>query len=617
MNNIIYLENTHFSAGTVYNEETLIMGGIGGIFNEMDLKESTGAEKHLKFRGKFQEADAVNKNKRLYPQSVLEDNVKKLEKCMNEGGLIGELDHPCLVDNDFEVLTPNGWKHFNEIRQGDSVFSRNDDGEMIPSKVHAVIDAPYDGKAFEVKGNAINCTFTAPHKFLMCGRQDYNKSTKNVYATIEEIFENRTKYSHMNIPKTATWTGIDKKYFTIPGVIRQRIAGCGEDLHIDTNKFVLFMGLYLSEGHISNQKNSNRIVISQKTEIGKKLIREFLSNFHEEIIWKEFSEGFHTSDARLYDYLIPLGNKYQKFVPQEIKELSSEYLEKLILAFAVGDGRIITSKDKGKSFRNHKGNLNDLKVDTGKYSRFSFFSVSKKLIQDLHECVVKIGMAGSFSVVEPKLDYMYAGRIIKAANKKPLYNLEILRSKSIHLDPRFLNINEKHHTGKIYCLTTEHGNFYMKYKGKSFWTGNCDSIVHFKDASHKITKLWWEGKTLMGEGVILNTPCGKILRSLISDGVRIGISSRGVGSGSVNENGILVIGESYKLITFDTVSDPSTYSAFQKKVSNGKNESTKNFENSFVKNETSSIDNVNKDILLACLGSVIKQQANQVKRGLK
>jgi len=145
-----------------------------------------------------------------------------------------------------------------------------------------------------------------------------------------------------------------------------------------------------------------------------------------------------------------------------------------------------------------------------------------------------------------------------------------------------------------------------------------DSIVHFQQACHKITKLWWEGKTLMGEGVILNTPCGKILRSLINDGVRIGISSRGVGSGKVDENGILVIGESYKLITFDTVADPSTYSAFQKKVSSEKHEhNLKNFENSLVKNETSGINkNVDKDILLACLGNVIKQQTNQVKRGL-
>ena len=93
-----------------------------------------------------------------------------------------------------------------------------------------------------------------------------------------------------------------------------------------------------------------------------------------------------------------------------------------------------------------------------------------------------------------------------------------------------------------------------------------DSIIHFANSSHKITKLWWEGNTLMGEGIILNTPHGKVLKSLINDGVRVGISSRGVGNGKVNEEGILVIGESYKLITFDAVADPSTHAAFQERV---------------------------------------------------
>lgn len=140
-----------------------------------------------------------------------------------------------------------------------------------------------------------------------------------------------------------------------------------------------------------------------------------------------------------------------------------------------------------------------------------------------------------------------------------------------------------------------------------------DSIVHFKDASHKITKLWWEGNTLMGEGVILSTPAGRILRALINDGVRIGISSRGVGNGKVNEDGILVIGESYKLITFDAVADPSTHAAFQEKVISSKKESV-NYQQSSIKNEARSIDKLpNKELLLACLRGHFTKQANQVK----
>jgi hypothetical protein len=145
-----------------------------------------------------------------------------------------------------------------------------------------------------------------------------------------------------------------------------------------------------------------------------------------------------------------------------------------------------------------------------------------------------------------------------------------------------------------------------------------DSIVHFKEASHKVTKLWWEGNTLMGEGVILSTPCGRILKALINDGVRIGISSRGVGNGKVNENGVLVIGESYKLITFDAVADPSTYAAFQERVVSSKKESVmpeKNI-NYFTQNEARSID-INKDLILACFSGIIKKQAQDIKARLR
>jgi len=149
-----------------------------------------------------------------------------------------------------------------------------------------------------------------------------------------------------------------------------------------------------------------------------------------------------------------------------------------------------------------------------------------------------------------------------------------------------------------------------------------DSIIHFEKASHVITKLWWDGNVMMGEGEILNTPHGKILKSLLNDGVRIGISSRGVGNGKVDENGILVIGESYKLITFDAVADPSTFAAYQEKVPSKKEGSVVGVENSSAveefsrKNESSSIYKVNKEALIACLGTLIENSTNSLKRGV-
>lgn len=144
-----------------------------------------------------------------------------------------------------------------------------------------------------------------------------------------------------------------------------------------------------------------------------------------------------------------------------------------------------------------------------------------------------------------------------------------------------------------------------------------DSIIHFEKASHVITRLWWEGNNLMGEGEILNTPHGRILKSLLNDGVRVGISSRGVGNGKVDDSGILVIGESYKLITFDAVADPSTSAAFQEKVTSKKeNYSHQESIKSSAKNESSSIHKVNKEALIACLGGFIQQQTSNIKARL-
>jgi len=139
-----------------------------------------------------------------------------------------------------------------------------------------------------------------------------------------------------------------------------------------------------------------------------------------------------------------------------------------------------------------------------------------------------------------------------------------------------------------------------------------DSIIHFEKASHIITKLWWDGNSLMGEGEILNTPHGKILKSLLNDGVRIGISSRGVGNGRSDENGILVIGESYKLITFDAVADPSTHSAFQEKVAGAKKESYNPTPSAAASTNTTARKTVNKDALLACLGGIIESKTKKI-----
>ena len=88
-----------------------------------------------------------------------------------------------------------------------------------------------------------------------------------------------------------------------------------------------------------------------------------------------------------------------------------------------------------------------------------------------------------------------------------------------------------------------------------------DAIL-LHNVSHLVTKLNMKGNDMMGEAEILNTPCGQVAQALIKGGVKLGISSRGMGSLSELAHGVSMVNDDYKLVTFDLVADPSTKGAF-------------------------------------------------------
>ena len=90
------------------------------------------------------------------------------------------------------------------------------------------------------------------------------------------------------------------------------------------------------------------------------------------------------------------------------------------------------------------------------------------------------------------------------------------------------------------------------------------SVVNLANVSHNIRKVWWSGDDVMGEVEVLGTPSGNILKELLKAGIKLGISSRGMGSvKSVNEDTVEV-GEDFELVCWDFVSNPSTHGAFMK-----------------------------------------------------
>tara|TARA_Y100000593_G_scaffold91257_2_gene179580 strand:- start:203 stop:826 length:624 start_codon:yes stop_codon:yes gene_type:complete len=137
----------------------------------------------------------------------------------------------------------------------------------------------------------------------------------------------------------------------------------------------------------------------------------------------------------------------------------------------------------------------------------------------------------------------------------------------LYLSGRLQTCEKKNGNGRIYpckVLQKEIKN-YMNVIKDNRSLGELDhpddSVINLRNVSHIVTDMWWEGNDVMGKIKILDTPSGRILKDLIISGVKLGISSRGLGS--VNEvAGNTVVQEDFELICFDIVSEPSTPNAY-------------------------------------------------------
>jgi len=97
------------------------------------------------------------------------------------------------------------------------------------------------------------------------------------------------------------------------------------------------------------------------------------------------------------------------------------------------------------------------------------------------------------------------------------------------------------------------------------------SVVNLQNVSHNVQDVWWKGDDVIGKVEILSTPSGNILKELLKAGIKLGISSRGLGSvRSVDENTVSVE-DDFELICWDFVSNPSTHGAFMAPVNEGVN----------------------------------------------
>ena len=130
----------------------------------------------------------------------------------------------------------------------------------------------------------------------------------------------------------------------------------------------------------------------------------------------------------------------------------------------------------------------------------------------------------------------------------------------------------KNQNGRIYpreVLMRESKKYFKEFISQRRALGELDhpesSVVNLQNTSHNVKEMHWEGDNLLGTVEVLSTPSGNILTELFKSGIKLGISSRGMGSvETVSEGGeqSQEVQPDFELIAFDFVSNPSTHGAF-------------------------------------------------------
>ena len=150
--------------------------------------------------------------------------------------------------------------------------------------------------------------------------------------------------------------------------------------------------------------------------------------------------------------------------------------------------------------------------------------------------------------------------------------------KSMYIEGVFLQGNIKNRNGRMYPMETLRREV-ARYNENHVVAGRAlgelghpdGPTVNLDRVSHKIVSLRESGSNFIGKAKILSTPMGKIASSLIEEGVKLGVSSRGIGSLKMTREGINVVGDDFMLATAaDIVADPSAPDAFVEGIMEGK-----------------------------------------------
>lgn len=367
-----------------------------------------------------------------------------------DGDIVTNPPYKCF-SSDTECYTKLGWKLLTSLDATDEIMSINPDTlEVEWSPISAITIRPFNPnteKMYHFKQAHLDIMCTNGHRMFA-----FSKKHKSLVRKNGDLIHSEDIRSTHYLPKSGfSWKGIECDTFVLPAIDGMRYAQPihKDDISMNMDAWLRFFGLWLADGYCRHTKNSQgnyrKTVGIKQLAKNKGYVEEVLNSLpfkyseYYDKNRKNLAINFEIHNEQLWEYLKQFGKSSDKYIPTELKELSSRQLQILLDSYFFGDG---------SAYGNH-----------GRMYR----TISRKLIEDVQEIIFKLG----------NLTHVVRGDFWK----NPEYNI-VYNPDSKYTIATFPS--NKHdackveYSGQVCCVTlAKNGVMLLRRNGIEFICGNC------------------------------------------------------------------------------------------------------------------------------------------------
>lgn len=358
----------------------------------------------------------------------------------HNGDIVSNPPYSC-YDSNTEVLTQGGWKYFCNVKPEDKILSVNIDTlELEWSDIITQYEYEVDDELVHF-GGFMDLLVTKNHRMFAFRRQNgCSNIVTNLRTKSGDVYTaDMIRPSHL-LPKLGyNWSGKNQEFLKLNATSKKN-SRCSEveipELLIPMDIWVEFFGFWLADGscrHTLNSQGNSRYVVSIKqhdsnADYVKQLLDKMPFDYRVYKNKGRNSSNYEINNKQLWEYLIKFGKSAEKYIPNEIKDLPSSKLQKFMRGYMSGDSTV---------------------TQGGKTQGYILSSVSKRLIDDLAEIVLKLGylvthIRSGMTSVRPYYSFSFYDGYKKTQN--------------------YLTYSQKTlvpYKGKVYCVTLEKNGFML------------------------------------------------------------------------------------------------------------------------------------------------------------